>query len=151
MKIVLCSDHAGFELKEKIKGFLCEKSSDFGSENALNVQDIGAKEYEKTDSYVDYAKLANKEIVQSNEHCFGIYICGSGVGMNIVANKQVGIRSVLAFEKELAKLSREHNNCNVLCLGANFINFEQAKSIISTFINTNFLGERHEKRVESIE
>lgn len=140
MKIVMCADHAGFELKEKLKEYLAK---------TYQIIDVGAKLVDNDDSYVDYAKKANIMVVKNN--CFGIYICGSGVGMCIVANKQKGIRAVMPSSVELVEKSRQHNNANVLCLGARFLSLEQAKNITDKFLSTEFLGGKYQTRLDSIE
>lgn len=140
MKIVLCSDHAGYSLKEQIKDWL---------KNNYDVLDAGAFSLDKNDSYVDYAKQANKMVVENN--CYGIYVCGSGVGMSIVANRHKGLRAAVCYSKDIALLSKQHNNINVLCLGANFVSYEDAKQIISAFLQTEFEGGRHQIRIENID
>lgn len=140
MKIVMCADHAGFELKEQLKSFLKDN---------YDIVDVGATNVDNNDSYVDYAKKANKLVVENN--CFGIYVCGSGVGMCIVANKQRGIRAVMPASVELTEKSRQHNNANVLCLGARFMTLDDAKKIIEKFLSTTFLGGKYQDRLNSIE
>ena len=141
MKIVLCADHAGFALKEKIKEYLSKK---------YEIEDVGAYQIDSEDSYVLYAKKASQKVLENAENK-GIFVCGSGVGMSIVANKQKGIRAVLAFQKELAEKSREHNNTNVLCLGERFIDFNTAKEIVDVFLSAEFLGGKYQNRLDDIE
>ena len=142
MKIILCSDHAGFELKQELKQYLTSKN--------LNIVDVGAEKIDSNDSYVDYAKKANRMMVEDIRN-LGIYVCGSGVGMCIVANKQKGVRATNVNSVEIAKLSKQHNNANVLCLGARFIDSDTAKQIVDAFLSTQFLGGKHKQRVDSIE
>lgn len=142
MKIILCSDHAGFELKQELKQYLTSKN--------LNIVDVGAEKIDSNDSYVDYAKKANRLMVEDIQN-LGIYVCGSGVGMCIVANKQKGVRATNVNSVEIAKLSKQHNNANVLCLGARFIDSDTAKQIVDAFLSTQFLGGKHKQRVDSIE
>ncbi len=142
MKIILCSDHAGFELKQELKQYLTSKN--------LNIVDVGAEKIDSNDSYVDYAKKANRMMVEDSQN-LGIYLCGSGVGMCIVANKQKGVRATNVNSVEIAKLSKQHNNANVLCLGARFIDSDTAKQIVDVFLSTQFLGGKHKQRVDSIE
>ncbi len=142
MKIILCSDHAGFELKQELKQYLTSKN--------LNIVDVGAEKIDSNDSYVDYAKKANRMMVEDSQN-LGIYLCGSGVGMCIVANKQKGVRATNVNSVEIAKLSKQHNNANVLCLGARFIDSDTAKQIVDAFLSTQFLGGKHKQRVDSIE
>ena len=140
MKIAIASDHAGFEMKEKAKSFLKKighEHKDFGTEDKKPVD------------YPDFAlKVANA--VSKNECERGILFCGTGLGMSIVANKIPGVRAVLCYDIKTAKLSREHNDANVLTLGARIIEFEKAKDIINVWLETGFLGERHSKRIEKI-
>ncbi len=140
MKIAIASDHAGFEMKEEVKGFLKELGHEY--------KDFGTEDKKPVD-YPDFAlKVANA--VSKNECERGILFCGTGLGMSIVANKISGIRAVLCYDINTAKLSREHNDANILTLGARIIEFEKAKRIISVWLETDFLGERHSKRIEKI-
>jgi len=140
-KVYIGSDHAGFFLKEKIKEFLKKENVSF--------EDIGSFELDESDDYPRYAfKLA--ELVAKN-NSRGILICGSGLGMCIAANKVKGIRAVNVCDEETAKLSRTHNNSNVLCLGANNISFSKAKRIIYIWLTTSFSKkERHKRRILEI-
>ena len=140
MTIAIGADHAGFEMKEKIKELL--KSM------GLHSQDFGTHSAESTD-YPDYAhKVA--EAVSKGEADFGILVCGTGIGMSIVANKHDGIRAGNVESVEAAKLSRQHNNANVLALGARLTPWEKAQEIIRTFLATKFEGGRHQRRIEKI-
>ncbi len=139
----MCADHAGYELKEQLKTYLLGKN--------FEIADVGANQVDPTDSYVHYAKLANQVMCQDLISQVGIYVCGSGVGMSIVANKHKGIRAVDSWSEEIAQKSREHNNANVLCLGARFITLTQAKKIVDTFLQTAFLGGKYKSRVDEIE
>ena len=138
MKIAIASDHAGFELKERIKEFLTEyEIVDFGSENSdsMDYPDTGFKAAEAV----------------ANGICErGILICGSGLGMSIVANKVAGIRAALCQTKQFAELSRRHNNSNILVLSGRFISEYLAKEIINVWFNTEFEGGRHQKRLDKI-
>jgi RpiB/LacA/LacB family sugar-phosphate isomerase len=138
MKIALATDHAGFELKEKIKILLSDHDIvDFGSEN-LNPID-----------YPDTGLKAAESV--SNGSCErGILICGSGLGMSIVANKVPGIRAALCQTKQFAQLSRLHNNSNILVLSGRFISEYLAKDIIDIWLNTEFEGGRHQRRLDKI-
>jgi len=140
MKIALASDHAGFKLKKKVAEWI--------KEEGYQLLDFGAYSEERVD-YPDYAYPA-AESVASGVSDFGILICGSGQGMCMTANKITGIRAAHCHTIELAKLSREHNNANVLCMGGRIIDFETAKEIINTFFMTDFEGGRHMIRVEKI-
>jgi ribose 5-phosphate isomerase B len=140
-KIYLGSDHGGFKLKEEIKKFLNELNYEY--------EDLGAKNYEPLDDYPDYAYLVANKVAQTDS--YGILICSSGVGMCIAANKVKGIRAVNAYNVEIAKKSREHNNTNILCLGQNFINFQLAKDIVRAWLQTDFSNEeRHKRRVKKL-
>jgi len=138
MKIAIASDHAGFELKEKIKGAFPQfEMTDFGcfNEDSMDYPDVG---------------FPAAEAVRDGNCEKGILICGTGLGMSYVANKVKGIRAALCQTSEFAKLSREHNHANVLVLSGRFISFEKAKEIIDTWFSTEFIGGRHQKRIDKI-
>lgn len=142
MKIYLATDHAGFEFKEKIKSFLQEKS--------YEVEDCGAFELNPTDDYPDFIAVAAKKVAE-NPGSFGIVLGKSGAGECIVANKIKGIRAILGVSEQNVKLSREHNDANVLSLGSEIVSEEQAKQFVELFINTPFPNEdRHKRRIEKI-
>lgn len=135
------SDHAGFELKEKIKKWLIGRGYD--------VEDVGAHSYKKTDDYPVFAERVAQKVVKVNG--MGILFCGSSAGVCIAANKIKGIRAVAAMDKETAKLSREHNDANVLCLSAWMLNEKKAQDIISIWLRTKFSNEpRHIRRINMI-
>ena len=138
MKIALASDHAGFELKEAIKDFLTEHE----------VIDFGTHSTESMD-YPDTGFKA-AEAVTRGECERGILICGSGLGMSIVANKVKGIRAALCSSVELARLSRKHNDANILVLQGRFISKKQAGDIMKTWFSTEFDRGRHKKRIDKI-
>lgn len=142
MKIYLASDHAGFELKEKIKPYLKEESFEVG--------DCGAFTYNKNDDYPDF--IANAAIgVSKNPNSKGIVFGKSGAGECIVANKVKGVRSILGFSKENVTLAREHNDANVLSLGSAFVDESLAKELVKIFLETPFLNEkRHIRRIDKI-
>lgn len=140
LNLAIGCDHAGYQLKEQLKEFLKEKGH--------ILKDYGTYSEDRTD-YPDYAHpLA--ESIEKIEVDFGILICGSGNGINMTANKHKSVRAALCWKEELAKLARQHNNANVVSLPARFINFEEAKEIVNAFLNTEFEGGRHEKRVNKI-
>lgn len=142
MKVYLASDHAGLELKEKIKIYL------EGEE--YKVVDCGAFDFDKDDDYPDFITAA-AEKVSNDEGSFGIVLGKSGAGEAIVANKIKGIRAVLGFNRENVLLSRTHNDANVLSLGSAFVNEEEAKELVSLFLETPFSQEeRHKRRIEKI-
>ena len=139
-KIFISSDHAGFKLKEFIKIYLSKKK--------LSFQDLGPNNGNKVD-YPDYAhKVAKK--VNINKNNVGILVCGSGTGMNIAANKHKKVRAAQCFSIKSTKLSRLHNNANIITLGARLISKKNALKFVSIFLNTNFDGGRHLKRVKKI-
>ena len=140
-KIIIASDHGGFELKEKIIAYL--------NENNYEVGDLGTNSKESCD-YPVFAKKLCKELLENNIKK-GILVCGTGLGMQITANKFKGIRAVCVSDTYSAKMSREHNDSNVLCLGARVLGEGLAKDIIDVWLKTDFLGERHQRRVDMIE
>ncbi len=140
MRIAIGSDHAGFRLKEKIKEFLKEKGHE--------VIDFGTNSEEST-----HYPLFAKEValaVQRGEAERGILICGTGIGMCITANKFKGIRAALCLNEYMARMSRLHNDANVLCLGDRVLGVELALSIVDVWLSTPFEGGRHQKRLEII-
>ncbi len=142
MKVYLATDHAGFELKENIKKFLTEQKYD--------VEDLGAFSFEPGDDYPIYISKA-AEAVEKNPDSFAIIFGKSGAGEEIVANKFKSVRAVLGFSEENVRLSRQHNNANILSLGSQFESFEKAKELVGIFLNTEFSGEeRHARRLEEI-
>ena len=139
-KIFISSDHAGFRLKEAIKVYLKNKKMDF--------HDLGPDNDNKVD-YPDYAhKVARK--VKLNKKNVGILVCGSGTGMNIAANKHKNIRAAQCFDLKSTKLSRLHNDANIITLGSRLISKKNALKFISVFLNTKFDGGRHLKRIKKI-
>lgn len=140
MKIAIGGDHAGFELKEKVIDLLKSKG--------IEVKDFGPFNTESCD-YPDYVHPLAKAVV-AKEFEFGIVICGSGNGVNMVANKYQDIRSGLCWEVELAEMTRAHNNANVLAVPARYISEELGLKIVEAFISTPFEGGRHQRRVDKI-
>ncbi len=136
--IYFAADHRGFALKEQLKTFLDEKRQD--------VEDTGAFEYDAEDDYVDFARLAAKKISKNPVERRGIFVCGSGHGMDIVANKYKGVRAALGFNKEVARQSREHEDANVLVLAADWLNFDETKEIVLVWLFTEFTGEERNVR-----
>ena len=139
-KVVLASDHAGFKLKEEIKKFLIKKRK--------AVLDLGTKNSQSVD-YPDYAHLLSRKM-RNGKNQFGILICGSGTGMSMAANKHKNIRAALCYDTKSAKLSRLHNNANVMTIGSRLIKKKVALKCVDTFLNTNFDGGRHVLRVKKI-
>ena len=148
--IYLGSDHRGFELKQKIKEYLKNKQS-FSANTNLSFEDLGDFSPDPSDDYVDFvAKVAQK--VLENEDNKGILLCGSGVGVDIAANKFDGIRSALVYDKERAVQSRQHEDINVLSLPADVLSEDLALEIVGAFLDTEFSEEeRHIRRLSKIE
>jgi len=143
MDVVIGSDHAGYKLKSEIIKY-------FTSQN-ININFIDVGTY--SENSVDYPDIAHKAIGLINEgKCKnGVLICKSGVGMSIVANRYKNIRCALCWNEEIAKLSRMHNDANVIALPAHFIDIETAIKCINAFLNTPFEGGRHLRRISKIE
>ncbi|MEI6882365.1 MAG: ribose 5-phosphate isomerase B [Bacteroidota bacterium] len=140
MKLAIGCDHAGFEYKEAIKNMLNEMGHE--------VKDFGTYSTESMD-YPDTAHPVALS-VESKENELGILICGSANGVAMAANKHQGIRAAICWQDELSKLARTHNDANIVCLPARFINLDLAKQITQTFISTPFEGGRHANRVNKI-
>jgi len=159
MKIFIGSDHAGFELKEKIKEYLS------GLELGFKIEDRGAFNYVENDDYPDFVKLVAEDVVK-NEGSFGIILGGSGQGEAMCANRTKGIRAAVFYGQkelvqetdaewnknsdpfEIVKLTREHNDANILSIGARFVEEDEAKFAVELFLNTKFSGdERHIRRI----
>lgn len=142
MRIAIAADHAGFELKEKIKAYLEREGHE--------VIDTGPFTYQPGDDYPDYAGPAARKVADG-EVDRGIVVCDSGIGVDIVANKIPGVRSALVHDEQLARLTREHNDTNVLALGAMFLDEEKAEEIVDAWLDTPFSGaERHARRIRKI-
>jgi len=141
MKIAVASDHAGFKYKQLAKEYLQDKGHE--------VIDYGTHSEDRTD-YPDFAHIASNGIL-NGEAERGVFVCGSGIGISIAANRHKGIRAVDAVTEEMAKLSRQHNNANVLALGERLVSWEEAKKIIDAFFATEFEGGRHTDRVQKID
>jgi ribose 5-phosphate isomerase B len=140
MKIALGADHAGFELKDRIKQHL--------QQQGISVRDEGASSPESVD-YPDYARAVAHDVSEQRAD-LGILVCGSGIGMAISANKVDGIRAANVSTEYEAQMSREHNNANVLALGARILDEKAAFGIVDKWLATPFAGGRHERRVEKI-
>lgn len=139
-KMIIGSDHAGFSLKEKLKDFLVKRG--------FEVIDVGCYKEVSCD-YPEFAKVLCEKVLE--HHSLGILICGSGIGMSISANRIKGIRAALCFNEYMARMSRRHNNANVLCLGARVIGEDVAKAILEAFLSEEFEGGRHQRRIDLIE
>ena len=139
-KIVIASDHAGYSLKQYIKKILLKKK--------LLLKDVGTNSKDKVD-YPDYAHKLSK-IIEKKRDVIGILICGSGQGMIMSANKHKKIRAALCYDLKSTKLSRLHNDANIITLGSRLISKKNALKFVSVFLNTKFDGGRHLKRVKKI-
>ena len=142
MTIYLATDHAGYELKEKIKKFLGEKG--------YEVKDFGASEFNKDDDYPDFVAKA-AEAVSNNPSDRAIVLGGSGQGEAMVANRYKGVRAAVLYklDKEIVKLSREHNDANILSLGARFLSEQEALEAVELWLSTDFSDEeRHKRRID---
>jgi ribose 5-phosphate isomerase B len=140
--IPIASDHAGVEMKSRLVAEL--------KKLGYQPDDMGAQDAGKPDDYPDYAHPLAKEVSQGDVQR-GILLCGSGIGMDIVANRYPGVRAALAWEPEIGELSRKHNNSNVLVLPARFMSDDQAVATMKAWLDAKFEGGRHERRVEKID
>ena len=138
--IIMASDHRGYELKEQLKTF-------FNEEDIITI-DVGTYSKEPVD-YPDFAKSGVEKILEDKNNV-GIFICGSGIGMSMAANRNPKIRAALCLTPEMAMLARKDNDANVLCLGSRFIKRRKAIAIIKVFLTTPFEGGRHARRVKKI-
>jgi len=141
MKIAVASDHAGWDIKEKV----CAMITSLGHE----VEDYGPDSNDRVD-YPDYAQKVSAD-VQTGTLDRGVLICGSGIGMSIAANRFKGVRAVVAVTGLQAKMSRQHNDANVLCVGARFSGISAIEEIVAEFLAAEFEGGRHQGRVEKID
>ena len=140
--IYLGADHRGFELKEELKRRL--------TNDGIEVEDLGNETLDPADDYVDYAKAVAQTVANDSESK-GILICGSGVGVDMAANKVKGARSCLVFDQKRAIQSREHEDANILCLGSDILIADDAYEIVKVFIQTPFSGEeRHIRRLNKL-
>lgn len=139
-KIIIGSDHAGFGLKEKLSAYLGRKG--------IKVKDVGTY----TDERCDYPEFAYNvaRAVSENKFKRGLLVCKTGIGNSIIANRLSGVRAALCYNAEAAKLSRAHNDSNILVLGAHFVKESSAKKILDLWLNTEFQGGRHKRRLDQI-
>ena len=140
VKIAIGSDHAGFELKQIIIEYLSSRNVDF--------VDCGTKNLDSVD-YPDFAKKVADE-VSNKDLVMGILVCGSGQGMAMTANRYKDVRAAICHNSDVAKVTREHNDANILCLGSRFIEEAEALKCVDVFLSTDFEGERHLKRINKI-
>ena len=153
MKIVIGCDHAGYEIKQLVKDGLY--TSLMKKDDTTSFHDVGCESLDSV-HYPEYGKIvanwvANKDWVDHEQINYGILICGTGIGMSMVANKVEGVRAALCHDVYTAMMARQHNNANVLCMGARVLTPYQAINIARTFFETDFLGGRHGDRVKMIE
>ena len=140
-KVAIVSDHAGYYLKEKLIKFLQKMN--------IRYEDLGSFHYEEKDDYPDFGHpLA--EAISGEEFDLGISICGTGNGINMTVNKHQGIRSALCWNEDISRLARAHNDANICALPARFINESEAYLIVKTFLETEFEGGRHKRRIDKI-
>tara|TARA_B100001540_G_C15723814_1_gene604357 strand:- start:811 stop:1242 length:432 start_codon:yes stop_codon:yes gene_type:complete len=139
-KIFLASDHAGYNLKEDIKKFLASKGK--------KIFDLGPNNKNRVD-YPDFAHLLSKKIKKERNQ-FGILVCGSGIGMDMAANKHKNVRAALCYNIKSTKLSRQHNDANVMAIGSRLTNKETALKCVNLFLKTKFKGGRHLRRIKKI-
>ena len=141
MKYFIGTDHAGFEVKSFVIEYLQKRG--------IEVEDLGTY----SNKSVDYPDFAHKvaEAVLANEGSMGILICGSGIGMSLAANKHKGIRAALCHDYYTASMARRHNNANILCFGARIVGLGEIESILEGWLNNEFEGGRHERRVNKID
>src|ERR1043166_6942423 len=140
MKIALGADHAGYQLKDQIKQHLAQQGIELCDQGTFSPESV---------DYPDFARAVAHDVAE-NRADLGILVCGSGIGMAIAANKVDGIRAANVSTEYEAQMSRVHNNANVLALGARILNPAQAFAIVDKWLNTQFAGGRHERRVEKI-
>lgn len=140
MKIALASDHGGFELKEKLKKYLLDRNYD--------VVDLGTHSEESVD-YPEYGRKC-AEAVASEQVDRGVVVCGSGIGISIAANRIAKARCALCTSVEMARLSRQHNDANMIAMGGRLTSEELAYQMLDTWLNTEFEGGRHQRRVNAL-
>jgi len=143
MKIVLAADHGGFELKEEIKGFLGAGTQ------GKDIIDVGAYKLDPSDDFPEIINSGVSAVLKNK--AVGIFVCGTGIGVSMAANRNKGIRAALCSSMDYAVLARQHNDANVLCLGGRFIDFSEAKKIIDAFLNTSFLGGKYQRRQDKLD
>ena len=141
MRIVIGSDHAGFDQKQRLADYLAKAGHE--------VRDLGTANAEESVDYPDFA-LAVGRAVSAGEADFGVLVCGTGIGMAIAANKVAGVRAANVTDPEFAKLAREHNDANVVTLSARFVPVQTNEAIVDAFLGTQFGGARHAGRVAKI-
>jgi RpiB/LacA/LacB family sugar-phosphate isomerase len=143
MNIFIAADHNGFKMKGEIAKWL--------EEEGHTVTDMGPNKLDQADDYPDFGFKVAETVAQDTQNNFGILVCGSGVGMSVVADKVKGVRAALIHDPEIARVAQKDDDINVLALGASFIDLENAKEVISAWLSTPFSAEeRHVRRVKKI-
>jgi ribose 5-phosphate isomerase B len=140
MKVALGADHAGYELKESLKRWLAQQGIDLADEGTGSAESV---------DYPDFARAVALEVTAGRAD-FGILVCGTGIGMSIAANKVPGVRAANVCSENEARLSREHNDANILALGARTLSEDAVHKVVETFLRTQFAGGRHQRRVDKI-
>lgn len=142
MKVIVGSDHAGYDLKEEVKSFI-------KTQLGHDVEDAGVFSRESA----DYPLVAHKvaEAIAQGEFSYGILVCGTGIGMSIVANRHKGVRAALCHNILTARLSRQHNDANILAMGGRMIGVTLAQEMVREFLTTPFEGGRHQRRLDQID
>jgi ribose 5-phosphate isomerase B len=139
--IVLGSDHGGFKLKEAIKALLQSRS--------ITVLDLGTNNGDDSVDYPDFGESVSRKVSQGEAEK-GILVCGTGIGMSIVANKFPGVRAALAADTYMAKMAKQHNNANILVLGGRVLDENEAREMVATWLDSSFEGGRHQSRLDKI-
>ena len=139
--IVIGSDHGGFELKEAIKALLQARS--------IEVLDLGTNNGDDSVDYPDFGESVARKVSLGNAEK-GVLVCGTGIGMSIVANKFPGVRAALAADTYMAKMAKQHNNANILVLGGRVLDANEAREMVATWLDTSFEGGRHQARLDKI-
>jgi len=142
MKIAIGADHAGFEFKEQLREFLTDEGYD--------VEDFGAYKFDENDGFPDFA-IPVARAVSEQKYDRGVLVCGSGIGVSIAANKVRGVRAVNCVNEDFARLSRQHNDTNVICFPGRFLDINEAKNYIKLWLNTEFLGGKYKDRNDKLD
>ncbi|MBP7822759.1 ribose 5-phosphate isomerase B [Candidatus Gracilibacteria bacterium] len=142
MKIAFACDHGGFSLRDEILEYLAKSGHE--------VLDFGAYESIILDDFPDYAEQVSRALIEKKAER-GVLICGTGIGMSIAANRHTGIRAVLAYNPEIAKISRSHNDANIICFGARTMQSETVISSLESFLAENFIGGKYQRRNEKLD
>tara|TARA_Y100001968_G_scaffold160394_1_gene146611 strand:+ start:172 stop:609 length:438 start_codon:yes stop_codon:yes gene_type:complete len=144
MKIALATDHAGFDLKEQIKKKLLKQN--------FEVKDFGAFDYDAVDDYPDFIMPAAKFVAKNSDY-LGVILGGSGQGEAMAANRITGVRAAVFYNGplDIVKLSRQHNNANILSIGARFLSLDEAMNVIDIWLKTDFEGDRHQRRINKLD